>query len=214
MTMLNNNSNTNSWAYDSNYNENNSSTTIFNLLNQITSDSFYNFMTFAAPYPNQSSIDSYSSLSTSSSSLSCSHSSIVGSTWPNSTNSEAQSSKTRSFAKQVSPPPGFELVNFGLDNAEDKRANKLGKNSKTKLFVGNLPSDTTLEELINLFSKYGRVNEQLSIVKQDHYAFVHFYYEPEAVNALNNLNNSLFKNRYIRVQYSTSYGHIKKSKSE
>ena len=86
--------------------------------------------------------------------------------------------------------------------------------SCTKLFVGNLPTNTSLVEVLELFRQYGRVNEQLSTVKDDNYAFVHFYSERDAEVAQRALNDSHFKNRYIRVQYSTSKGHIKKSKSK
>lgn len=100
---------------------------------------------------------------------------------------------------------GLEMNNF----------NKYYKpNTKTKLFVGNLPTGTSLVELIHLFGRYGKINEQLSVVKEDNYAFVHFYNDSDAENALNGLNETLFKNRYIRVQYSVSHKHIKKSTSK
>jgi RNA recognition motif-containing protein len=82
---------------------------------------------------------------------------------------------------------------------------------RTKLFVGNLSSDTTLAELVALFSRFGVVNEKLCVVKDDNYAFIHFFSERSADDACQNLNDSFFKNRYIRVQYSTSQGHIKKT---
>jgi RNA recognition motif-containing protein len=82
-----------------------------------------------------------------------------------------------------------------------------------KLFVGNLPSSTKLEEIIEFFKKYGPINEKLSVVKDQNYAFVHFYNEEDAKIALKEANDSLFKNRYIRVQFSTSQAHIKKSKT-
>jgi RNA recognition motif-containing protein len=84
---------------------------------------------------------------------------------------------------------------------------------KKKLFVGNLPTNTTLAELVEMFKKYGQVNEQLSVVKDDNYAFIHFYNEADAERAYKALNDSFFKNRYIRVQYSVSKGHIKKSRT-
>jgi RNA recognition motif-containing protein len=84
---------------------------------------------------------------------------------------------------------------------------------RKKLFVGNLPTNTTLKELIDLFSKFGPVNEELSVVKDDNYAFIHFISESDAEMAYRELNDSFFKNRYIRVQYSTSRGHIKKTRS-
>jgi RNA recognition motif-containing protein len=89
--------------------------------------------------------------------------------------------------------------------------NKFQTTKRTKLFVGNLSSDTTLKELIALFSQYGLVNEKLCVVKDDNYAFIHFFNEKEADLACKALNDSFFKNRYIRVQYSTSQGHIKKT---
>jgi RNA recognition motif-containing protein len=85
---------------------------------------------------------------------------------------------------------------------------------RKKLFVGNLPTNTTLQELIGLFGKYGTVNERLSVVKEDNYAFIHFYNEKDAQLAYKELNDSFFKNRYIRVQYSVSNAHIKKSRSK
>lgn len=94
-----------------------------------------------------------------------------------------------------------------------QRPNKRQIGANTKLFVGNLPLKTTLLEMYHLFSKYGRVNMNLSIVKEDNYAFIHFYEEKDAELACASLNNSLFKNRYIRVQFSTSMGHVNKTHS-
>jgi RNA recognition motif-containing protein len=82
-----------------------------------------------------------------------------------------------------------------------------------KLFVGNLPSNTKLGDILEFFKKYGPINEKLSVVKDQNYAFVHFYNEEDAKIALKGANDSLFKNRYIRVQFSTSQAHIKKSKT-
>lgn len=85
---------------------------------------------------------------------------------------------------------------------------------RKKLFVGNLPSKTTLAELLQVFKVFGPINENLSVVKEDNYAFIHFYNEKDAEQAYKSMNDSFFKNRYIRVQYSTSQGHMKKSKSK
>lgn len=82
-----------------------------------------------------------------------------------------------------------------------------------KLFVGNLPANTNFNEIMELFRQYGCVNEHLSTVKEDNYAFIHYYSGKDAECAQRSLNNSYFKSRYIRVQYSHSTGHIKKSKS-
>lgn len=79
---------------------------------------------------------------------------------------------------------------------------------RTKLFVGNLPDGTTLFELIELFKPYGHVNHRLSVVKDDNYAFVHFYTERAAELALHAVNGVWFRNRYLRVEYSVSNGHL------
>lgn len=106
-------------------------------------------------------------------------------------------------ATNLIKPPMSKITHSGLSHPTDLK----------KLFVGNLPSNTTLDELIELFSKYGKVNRNLSVVKDDNYAFIHFYSELEAELAHKELNDSLFKTRYIRVQYSVSQGHIKKSRT-
>ena len=82
----------------------------------------------------------------------------------------------------------------------------------TKLFVGNLPTSTTLPELLAVFRKYGPVNDKLSVVKDQNYAFIHFFNRKDAKVALKEVNDSLFKDRYIRVQFSTSQGFNSKLK--
>jgi RNA recognition motif-containing protein len=84
---------------------------------------------------------------------------------------------------------------------------------RRKLFVGNLAAKTTLQELLDAFGRFGPINESLCVVKDDNYAFIHYYNEVDAERAFKAMNDSYFKNRYIRVQYSTSQGHMKKSKS-
>lgn len=83
-----------------------------------------------------------------------------------------------------------------------------------KLFVGNLPTTTTLPELLSVFRQYGPINERLSVVKDHNYAFIHFFNRKDAERALIEVNDSLFKDRYIRVQFSTSQGFSKKPKSK
>lgn len=100
---------------------------------------------------------------------------------------------------------------FNQLSLEASRLNK--QNDYKKLFVGNLPASTKLCELLEFFKKYGPINEKLSVVKDQNYAFVHFYNEDDAKRALKEANDSLFKNRYIRVQFSTSQAHVKKSKT-
>ena len=61
------------------------------------------------------------------------------------------------------------------------------------LISGNLPANTSLEELVAKFGEHGAVNEQLSVVKDDNYAFVHFWSEFDAERAYLALNDSFFK---------------------
>ena len=86
-------------------------------------------------------------------------------------------------------------------------------NQNTKLFVGNLPTSTTLPELLTVFRKHGPVNEKLSVVKDRNYAFIHFYNRKDAQLAMEEVNDSLFKDRYIRVQFSTSKNYTSNNKN-
>ena len=81
---------------------------------------------------------------------------------------------------------------------------------RTKLFVGNLPDGTTLMELFELFKPYGHINHQLCVVKEGNYAFIHYFSERAAEQALNGVNGVWFRNRYLRVEYSVSSGHLAK----
>jgi hypothetical protein len=95
---------------------------------------------------------------------------------------------------------------------EESGCSSSSKQHITKLFVGNLPTSTTLPELLDVFKKYGPVNEKLSVVKDQNYAFIHFFNRKDAELALSEVNDSLFKDRYIRVQFSTSQGFTTKTK--
>ena len=103
------------------------------------------------------------------------------------------------------------------DEYKDEEEDTLGATAAaekqvTKLFVGNLPIGTTLSELLPIFKRFGPVDEQLSAVKQrDHYAFINFYHRKDAQVALQEINNSLFQDRYLRVQFSHSKHHFKRS---
>lgn len=81
---------------------------------------------------------------------------------------------------------------------------------RTKLFVGNLPDGTTLMELFELFKPYGHINHQLCVVKEGNYAFIHYFSEKAAEQALHGVNGVWFRNRYLRVEYSVSSGHLAK----
>jgi len=114
---------------------------------------------------------------------------------------------TKTFIK---PEP----VAFNNSNNNNHVNKPQSSGDRKKLFVGNLPAKTTLQELFNAFKVHGPINEQLCVVKDENYAFIHFYEEKDAEKAYKAMNDSFFKNRYIRVQYSTSQGHVKKTKSK
>jgi hypothetical protein len=108
-------------------------------------------------------------------------------------------------------PIASSLTNLAAKSSASIDRIDTGNSDRKKLFVGDLPSNTTIEELVELFGKYGKVNAKLSVVKDDNYAFMHFFSEKDAEIAHRELNDSFFKNRYIRVQFSVSQGHVKKS---
>lgn len=124
------------------------------------------------------------------------------------TNNAAITSMSSSMSAQGLNYHNFDEGEAGATN------NATGDKSITKLFVGNLPTSTTLPELLEVFRKYGPINEALSVVKDHNYAFIHFYRREDAEVALREVNDSLFKNRYIRVQFSTSKGFTSKPKSK
>ncbi|XP_043931624.1 RNA-binding protein 4.1-like [Protopterus annectens] len=70
-----------------------------------------------------------------------------------------------------------------------------------KIFVGNIPSGTTQEELKELFEKYGQVNE-CDILRN--YGFVHMEKEDEAQKAISSLHKSSFKGTVLTVELSTT----------
>lgn len=121
------------------------------------------------------------------------------------------SSPSKSSSQDYSPMETTNLQSSLVnDSVKDLNNNQMDESVTdpdkyvTKLFVGNLPTSTTLPELLNVFKKYGPVNEALSVVKDHNYAFIHFYNRKDAEVALKEVNDSLFKDRYIRVQFSTS----------
>ena len=137
--------------------------------------------------------------------ISIPHSNVASSTC-SSVASSLSASSTVSKLHVQRPPISSDLL-ICLDSSKSTSR----KVDHRKLFVGNLPANTKLSEILEFFKKYGSINEKLSVVKDQNYAFVHFHSEDDAKIALREANDSLFKNRYIRVQFSTSQAHVKKS---
>uniref|UniRef100_A0A3Q2NTS9 RNA-binding protein 14 n=1 Tax=Fundulus heteroclitus TaxID=8078 RepID=A0A3Q2NTS9_FUNHE len=68
-----------------------------------------------------------------------------------------------------------------------------------KIFIGNLSSDSTAQELRQLFEKYGKVSE-CDIVKN--FGFVHMNNQSEAEEAIKNLHQTELHGWRINVEMS------------
>lgn len=68
-----------------------------------------------------------------------------------------------------------------------------------KIFVGNLASSTTVEELRNLFAQYGKISE-CDIVKN--FGFVHMNSKSEAEEAISNLHQYELNGERMNVEMS------------
>lgn len=109
-----------------------------------------------------------------------------------------------------SPSPPLPTYSSSSSSSLSLSHNNRSVSERTKLFVGNLPDGTALVELFELFKPYGHLNHQLCVVKEGNYAFIHFFSERAAEKALQAVNGVWFRNRYLRVEYSVSNGHLPK----
>ncbi|KAJ8246783.1 hypothetical protein GJAV_G00255360 [Gymnothorax javanicus] len=75
----------------------------------------------------------------------------------------------------------------------------MDKSNAVKLFVGNLPLDTSQEELTSIFEPYGAVTT-CSVLRQ--FAFVHLQGEGAAARAIKELNGREFRGRNLVVEES------------
>ncbi|KAA0202525.1 hypothetical protein HAZT_HAZT009276 [Hyalella azteca] len=82
-----------------------------------------------------------------------------------------------------------------LDMAEKKF------NAQSCLFVGSLPRDCTLEELKEMFGKYGELG-QVYFNKDGAYAFINFDYHVNAEKAMREYNGSQIRGRSIKVRFA------------
>ena len=85
--------------------------------------------------------------------------------------------------------------------------NKDKKNLNTNLFVKNLPKDCTPKEVFEVFSKYGTIDSMELKTKEDGeclgYGYVDFILEENANNAMENLDQTKFKDNIISVTHFT-----------
>ena len=77
------------------------------------------------------------------------------------------------------------------------------------LFVGNLDSEATPEELRRLFEAYGQVGQVHIVRDRDTglprgFAFVEMTNEAEAEKAIQGLNGSILRDRALNVSYTRS----------
>ena len=68
-----------------------------------------------------------------------------------------------------------------------------------KLYVGNLTYSVNEEQLKELFSQYGTVND-VRVIERKGFGFVEMSSPEEAENAKEALNNTVFEGRTLRVE--------------
>ena len=79
--------------------------------------------------------------------------------------------------------------------------------STTKLFVKNLPPDTTAETLNNFFGEVGNIQRSFVVTKKGErmcsgVAYVQYFLASDALNAVQQLNGSKFFGSVISVEYA------------
>lgn len=93
----------------------------------------------------------------------------------------------------------FDTVNLRMAAATDKN----------DVFVGNLAFDTKEEDIRELFTTFGRINEIRLVTDKDTgrvkgFAFVEFADASAALSAIRNLDGYDMKGRALRVSYSNN----------
>ncbi|CUM45658.1 uncharacterized protein AC631_01571 [Debaryomyces fabryi] len=86
-------------------------------------------------------------------------------------------------------------------NLSKQEENKM-KFDKFSVFVGQLSSSVTEDELINRFKRHGKI-EEVTIIKKtsNTFGFVKYKEEASAASAVERENHSMFKDRTMHVQY-------------
>lgn len=93
------------------------------------------------------------------------------------------------------------------ENSPQLKQSPIGGNVVKNLFVGNLGSEVTLDELRRLFEAYGQVVQVHIIVDRDTglprgFAFVEMTNDAEAEKAIQALNGSILRDRPLDVNYA------------
>jgi len=106
------------------------------------------------------------------------------------------------------PPHGmqpFQRADGMGSSASGSRSQFSAEEMRRKVFVGNLPDDTTSNDLQTFFAKVGTVNN-VQLKSQKHYAFVEFTSVDDARRAIAQLDESNFRGTQIRVRSTEKKG--------
>jgi RNA recognition motif-containing protein len=100
----------------------------------------------------------------------------------------------------------FVSLHIGPRTAHNQEV-PIGRNAVKNLFVGNLGSEVTHEELRRLFEAYGQVVQVHIIVDRDTglprgFAFVEMTNDADAEKVIQALNGSILRDRTLNVNYA------------
>lgn len=92
-------------------------------------------------------------------------------------------------------------IGFGRAEAISRTTSFDGISASRALWIGNINSSLSIDELNDLFSKYGPI-ESSRILDGKSCAFINFFEVEHAVNAKKELSGTLLKNSIIKVGYA------------
>ncbi|XP_071757300.2 paraspeckle component 1 isoform X3 [Centroberyx gerrardi] len=96
-------------------------------------------------------------------------------------------------------------VEMTLDLTSFRRPGEKTFTQRCRLFVGNIPTDTSDEDFKKLFAKYGNVNE-VFINRDRGFGFIRLETRTLAEIAKAELDGTVLKNRPIRIRFATRHG--------
>ncbi|KAL1273992.1 hypothetical protein QQF64_026806 [Cirrhinus molitorella] len=91
---------------------------------------------------------------------------------------------------------------FTIDLQNFRKPGEKTYTQRSRLFVGNLPTGTTEEDVEKLFSKYGKPSE-IFINKERGFGFIRLETKTLADIAKAELDDAVFRGRQIRVRFAT-----------
>ncbi|XP_071819429.1 uncharacterized protein [Apostichopus japonicus] len=97
-------------------------------------------------------------------------------------------------------PQSQQPTDFGDDLMTEKKTEKKFT-GRCRLFIGNLPNETTDDEFKKLFAKFGEINE-VFLNKQKMFGFIRLDTRLNAEAAKNEMDGATFKGRVIRVRFA------------